>query len=45
MSAGKRRNQALEQTRDKALRYGELVGCELLNLAVRNVMFFWVGRE
>jgi hypothetical protein len=28
-------NQALEQTRDSVLRYGEVVGCELLNLVVR----------
>ena len=28
-------NHALEQTRDSALRCGESVGCELLNLAVR----------
>ena len=28
-------NQALEQTRDKVLRYGEVVGCELLNFFVR----------
>jgi hypothetical protein len=28
-------NQALEQTRDSVLRYGESVGCELLNLIVR----------
>ena len=27
-------NQALEQTRDNVLRYGERVGCELLNLVV-----------
>ena len=27
--------QALEQTRDSALRYGCLVGCELLNFFVR----------
>jgi hypothetical protein len=25
-------NQALEQTRDNVLRYGEVAGCELLNL-------------
>lgn len=29
-----RPNQALEQTRDSVLRYGESVGCELLNLIV-----------
>ena len=28
-------NQALEQTRDSVLRYGEVVGCELLNAVVR----------
>jgi len=28
-------NQALEQTRDSVLRYGERVGCELLNFFVR----------
>ena len=28
-------NQALEQTRDSVLRYGERVGCELLNFVVR----------
>jgi hypothetical protein len=28
-------NQALEQTRDNVLRYGEVVGCELLNFFVR----------
>jgi len=27
-------NQALEQTRDSVLRYGESVGCELLNYFV-----------
>jgi len=27
-------NQALEQTRDSVLRYGESVGCELLNFFV-----------
>jgi hypothetical protein len=27
-------NQALEQTRDNVLRYGESVGCELLNFFV-----------
>jgi hypothetical protein len=26
--------QALEQTRDSVLRYGEVVGCELLNFFV-----------
>jgi heme oxygenase (mycobilin-producing) len=31
----RRANQALEQTRDNVLRYGESVGCELLNFAVR----------
>jgi hypothetical protein len=31
----KRPNQALEQTRDSVLRYGEVVGCELLNFFVR----------
>jgi hypothetical protein len=30
-----RQNQALEQTRDNVLRYGEVVGCELLNFFVR----------
>ena len=30
-----RPNQALEQTRDSVLRYGEVVGCELLNFFVR----------
>jgi len=29
-----RSNQALEQTRDSVLRYGEVVGCELLNFFV-----------
>ena len=29
-----RQNQALEQTRDNVLRYGESVGCELLNFFV-----------
>jgi len=29
-------NQALEQTRDSVLRYGESVGCELLNYFVRS---------
>ena len=29
-----RPNQALEQTRDSVLRYGEVVGCELLNFFV-----------
>jgi hypothetical protein len=28
-------NQALEQTRDSVLRYGESVACELLNFFVR----------
>jgi hypothetical protein len=28
-------NQALEQTRDSVLRYGEVVGRELLNFVVR----------
>ena len=32
-----RPNQALEQTRDSVLRYGEVVGCELLNLVVSRV--------
>lgn len=27
-------NKALQQTRDSVLRYGEVVGCELLNLVV-----------
>ena len=31
-----RPNQALEQTRDSVLRYGEVVGCELLNFFVGN---------
>ena len=31
-------NQALEQTRDSVLRYGEPVGRELLNLIVRRKM-------
>lgn len=30
-------NQALEQTRGSVLRYGERVGCELLNAVVRRV--------
>jgi hypothetical protein len=30
-------NQALEQTRDSVLRYGEDVGRELLNFVVRKV--------
>ena len=36
MGAGpiRRANQALEQTRDSVLRYGESVGCELLNFFV-----------
>jgi hypothetical protein len=29
-------NQALEQTRDSVLRYGEVVGRELLNFVVRS---------
>jgi len=32
---GEAPNQALEQTRDSVLRYGERVGCELLNAIVR----------
>ncbi len=28
-------NQTLEQTRDSVLRYGESIGCELLNFIVR----------
>lgn len=37
MLGGRRsgQNQALEQTRDSVLLYGESVGCELLNLVVR----------
>jgi len=37
MLGGRRsgQNQALEQTRDSVLRYREVVGCELLNFAVR----------
>ena len=37
MLGGRRsgQNQALEQTRDSVLRYGERVGCELLNFVVR----------
>jgi hypothetical protein len=37
MLVGRRsgQNQALEQTRDSVLRYGEPVGCELLNFFVR----------
>jgi hypothetical protein len=31
-----RANQAVEQTRDHVLRYGEVVGCELLNFFVRS---------
>ncbi|MEY3204271.1 MAG: hypothetical protein RLZZ21_602 [Planctomycetota bacterium] len=31
-------NQALEQTRDNVLRYGESFGCELLNFSVRPYM-------
>jgi hypothetical protein len=31
-------NQALEQARDSVLRYGEVVGRELLNLFVRLIM-------
>ena len=36
MLGGRRsgQNQALEQTRDSVLLYGESVGCELLNLVV-----------
>jgi hypothetical protein len=34
-SSSERANQALEQTRDSVLRYGESVGCELLNFFVR----------
>ena len=30
-------NQALEQTRESVLRYGEVVGCELLNFFVRDI--------
>ena len=33
----RRANQALEQTRDSVLRYGESVGCELLNFVVRRL--------
>jgi hypothetical protein len=33
-SGGGMPNQALEQTRDSVLRYGEVVGCELLNFFV-----------
>jgi hypothetical protein len=36
-------NQALEQTRDSVLRYGESVGCELLNFFVRRMVFFKGG--
>ena len=32
-------NQALEQTRDNVLRYGEVVGCELLNFFVIRLKF------
>jgi hypothetical protein len=32
-------NQALEQTRDSVLRYGEVVGCELLNFFVRAMKY------
>jgi hypothetical protein len=35
MSEQGTQNQALEQTRDSVLRYGEVVGCELLNFVVR----------
>jgi len=35
MRRHKTANQALEQTRDSVLRYGEVVGCELLNFFVR----------
>ena len=31
-------NQALEQTRDSVLRYGERGGCELLNAVVPSVL-------
>ena len=34
MSEQGTQNQALEQTRDSVLRYGEVVGCELLNFVV-----------
>jgi hypothetical protein len=37
-SQGRGDNQALEQTRDSVLRYGESVGCELLNFFVRPQM-------
>ena len=30
-------NQAFEQIRDSVLRYGEVVGCELLNFFVRDI--------
>ena len=36
-------NQALEQTRDSVLRYGEVVGRELLNFVVRRVFIFKGG--
>ena len=36
LSESGRQNQALEQTRDSVLRYGEVVGCELLNFFVRH---------
>ena len=35
---GRMPNQAFEQTRDSVLRYGEPVGCELLNFVVRALM-------
>jgi|GEM_PF-4951827 len=34
-------NQALEQTRDSVLRYGEVVGCELLNFFVSRTAAIW----
>ena len=35
MPRKKTQNQALEQNRDSVLRYGQVVGCELLNFFVR----------
>jgi hypothetical protein len=38
-------NQALEQTRDSVLRYGEVVGCELLNFFVRQKTWHWAEKQ
>jgi hypothetical protein len=36
-------NEALEQTRDSVLLYGESVGCELLNFVVTGLDFLYQG--